>query len=98
MRYEKLLREAALPCTKPIFVPGTFSDGAVYYRPCLGADGTAHNGGLINARLKPNPHYHPPLKWVSLDIETTRHGELYCIDLEGCGDRGCLLYARATEW
>src|SRR5690606_23419184 len=27
------------------------------------------------------------LKWVSLDIETTRHGELYCIGLEGCGDR-----------
>lgn len=22
-----------------------------------------------------------------LDIETTRHGELYCIGLEGCGDR-----------
>lgn len=50
-------------------------------------DGSAHNGGLINARLKPNPHYRPPLKWVSLDIETTRHGELYCIGLEGCGDR-----------
>ena len=50
-------------------------------------DGTAYNGGLINARLKPNPHYRPPLKWVSLDIETTRHGELYCIGLEGCGDR-----------
>ncbi len=42
---------------------------------------------LINARLKPNPHYRPPLKWVSLDIETTRHGELYCIGLEGCGQR-----------
>ncbi|EKM6459781.1 DNA polymerase II, partial [Cronobacter dublinensis] len=42
---------------------------------------------LINARLKPNPHYRPPLKWVSLDIETTRHGELYCIGLEGCGSR-----------
>ncbi|MEM6160350.1 DNA polymerase II [Erwinia sp. P6884] len=42
---------------------------------------------LINARLKPHPHYRPPLKWVSLDIETTRHGELYCIGLEGCGRR-----------
>jgi DNA polymerase-2 len=37
--------------------------------------------------MKPNPHYRPPLKWVSLDIETSRHGELYCIGLEGCGQR-----------
>ncbi|MCS5959600.1 hypothetical protein LNP74_00655 [Klebsiella pneumoniae subsp. pneumoniae] len=28
--------------------------------------------------MKPNPDYRPPLKWVSLDIETSRHGELYC--------------------
>lgn len=42
---------------------------------------------LVNARLKPHPDYRPPLKWVSLDIETTRHGELYCIGLEGCGRR-----------
>jgi len=50
-------------------------------------DGDEHEGALINARLKPSPHYRPPLKWVSLDIETTRHGELYCIGLEGCGQR-----------
>ncbi|MBK4724900.1 DNA polymerase II [Pantoea agglomerans] len=42
---------------------------------------------LIKTRLKPHPSYRPPLKWVSLDIETTRHGELYCIGLEGCGQR-----------
>ncbi|WP_456310103.1 DNA polymerase II [Serratia proteamaculans] len=42
---------------------------------------------LIQTRLKPHPSYRPPLKWVSLDIETTRHGELYCIGLEGCGQR-----------
>lgn len=42
---------------------------------------------LVNARLKPHPDYRPPLQWVSLDIETTRHGELYCIGLEGCGQR-----------
>ncbi|AUX73706.1 DNA polymerase II [Erwinia pyrifoliae] len=42
---------------------------------------------LVNARLKPHPDYRPPLKWVSLDIETTRHGELYCIGLEGCAQR-----------
>ena len=42
---------------------------------------------LTQTRLKPHPSYRPPLKWVSLDIETTRHGELYCIGLEGCGQR-----------
>ncbi|STE52264.1 DNA polymerase II [Escherichia coli] len=46
-----------------------------------------HNGTIVNARLKPHPDYRPPLKWVSIDIETTRHGELYCIGLEGCGQR-----------
>ncbi len=65
-------------------------------------DGTAQNGSLINARLKPNPTYRPPLKWVSLDIETTRHGELYCIGLEGCGDRVVYMLgprmARRPRW
>lgn len=36
MRYENCCARRASPCAKPIFVPGTFSDGAVYYRPCLG--------------------------------------------------------------
>ncbi|HEI8866825.1 TPA: DNA polymerase II [Serratia odorifera] len=45
------------------------------------------NGPLLNAQLKPAPHYRPRLKMVSLDIETTAHGELYSIALEGCGQR-----------
>ncbi|MDR0217337.1 MAG: DNA polymerase II [Enterobacteriaceae bacterium] len=38
-------------------------------------------------QLKPNPDYRPSLKWVSLDIETSQHGELYSIGLAGCGDK-----------
>lgn len=49
--------------------------------------GQPRGNSLVEARVKPNPTYRPPLKWVSLDIETTRHGELYCIGLEGCGQR-----------
>ena len=49
--------------------------------------GQPRGNSLVDARVKPNPTYRPPLKWVSLDIETTRHGELYCIGLEGCGQR-----------
>ncbi|WP_413502789.1 DNA polymerase II [Serratia proteamaculans] len=45
------------------------------------------NGPLINGQMKPAPEYRPTLKLVSLDIETTTHGELYSIALEGCGQR-----------
>jgi DNA polymerase-2 len=45
------------------------------------------NGPLLNGQLKPAPGYRPHLKLVSLDIETTSHGELYSIALEGCGQR-----------
>ena len=49
--------------------------------------GEQRGDSVVNARLKPHPDYRPQLKWVSLDIETTEHGELYCIGLEGCGQR-----------
>ncbi|MCW2476060.1 DNA polymerase II [Candidatus Symbiopectobacterium sp. NZEC151] len=42
---------------------------------------------VVQAQMKPCPDYRPRLKLVSLDIETSRHGELYCIGLEGCGQR-----------
>lgn len=87
MRYEKLLREAGVTLYEAdIRPPERFLMERFITAP-VWVDGTDHSGSLVNARLKPNPHYRPPLKWVSLDIETTRHGELYCIGLEGCGDR-----------
>ncbi|WP_150806347.1 DNA polymerase II [Pseudomonas fluorescens] len=45
------------------------------------------SGTLLEAQMKPAPDYRPPLKLVSLDIETTAQGELYSIALEGCGER-----------
>ncbi|WP_042818748.1 DNA polymerase II [Yersinia wautersii] len=45
------------------------------------------HGPLLNTQLKPADDYRPTLKLVSLDIETSEHGELYCIGLEGCGQR-----------
>jgi DNA polymerase-2 len=45
------------------------------------------NGPLLDGHMKPAPGYRPNLKLVSLDIETTAHGELYSIALEGCGQR-----------
>ena len=50
--------------------------------------GTADASGLLlDAQIKPAPDYRPQLKLVSLDIETTEHGDLYSIALEGCGQR-----------
>ena len=47
-----------------------------------------HDPALIrDAQLKPDGDYRPALRLVSLDIETNQHGELYCIGLEGCGQR-----------
>jgi DNA polymerase-2 len=48
---------------------------------------TDAQGVLTNAQLKPCAEYRPALRLVSLDIETTEQGELYCIGLEGCGQR-----------
>jgi len=87
MRYHKLLREGGVTVYEAdIRPPERFLMERFITAP-VWVDGEAHNGSLINARLKPHPDYRPPLKWVSLDIETTRHGELYCIGLEGCGQR-----------
>lgn len=44
-------------------------------------------GALLDGQMKPAPDYRPRLRLVSLDIETTLHGELYSIALEGCGQR-----------
>ncbi|WP_229332918.1 DNA polymerase II [Halomonas sp. KAO] len=48
---------------------------------------TDGEGGWVEARLRPSPHYRPRLRTVSLDIETSGQGELYSIALEGCGQR-----------
>ena len=51
-------------------------------------DGTPDaTGALLDAQMKPASDYRPPLKLVSLDIETTAQGDLYSIALEGCGER-----------
>ncbi|MHA7680222.1 DNA polymerase II [Cupriavidus sp. PET2-C1] len=51
------------------------------------ANDASGKGPLLNSQMKPGPAYRPRLKLVSLDIETTAHGDLYSIALEGCGQR-----------
>ncbi|MFK0310958.1 DNA polymerase II [Pseudomonas sp. NPDC090233] len=52
-------------------------------------------GVICAAQLKPSPHYRPPLRLVSLDIETSERGELYSIALEGCGQRQVFMLGAA---
>ncbi|WP_312203735.1 DNA polymerase II [Kosakonia cowanii] len=87
MRFEKLLREGSVTVYEGDVRPPERYLMERFITAPVWVDGEPRGNALVNARLKPSPHYRPPLKWVSLDIETTRHGELYCIGLEGCGQR-----------
>jgi len=46
---------------------------------------------LLDATIRPQQGYRPRLRMASLDIETTERGELYCIGIEGCGQRTVLM-------
>lgn len=87
IRLEKLLRDGGVTVYEADirpperFLMERFITAPVWF------SGQPQDEVLLDTRLKPAPEYRPPLKWVSLDIETNRHGELYCIGLEGCGQR-----------
>ncbi len=87
MRLEKRLREEGITVYEADIRPPERYLMERFITAPVWVEGERQGNALTNARLKPSPHYRPPLKWVSLDIETTRHGELYCIGLEGCGQR-----------
>jgi DNA polymerase-2 len=53
----------------------------------FGGQPGAGGGPLLDGQMKPASGYRPHLRPVSLDIETSAHGELYSIALEGCGQR-----------
>jgi DNA polymerase-2 len=85
---DKRLRKAGLDVLEADIRPPErylmerFITAPVSFSGTPGADGILHD-----AQLKPAPSYRPRLRLVSLDIETTLHGELYSIALEGCGQR-----------
>lgn len=86
-RIEKRLREQGIPVYEADIRPPERYLMERFITAPVWFDGEQRGDSVVNARLKPHPDYRPPLKWVSLDIETTQHGELYCIGLEGCGQR-----------
>ncbi|HDT6545272.1 TPA: DNA polymerase II [Kluyvera ascorbata] len=87
IRLEKVLRENGITVYEADIRPPERYLMERFITAPVWVEGEKSATGLRNARMKPHPEYRPPLKWVSLDIETSRHGELYCIGLEGCGQR-----------
>ncbi|MEW5558940.1 DNA polymerase II [Enterobacter asburiae] len=87
MRLEKLLRTEGITVYEADIRPPERYLMERFITAPVWVEGEAQGNTLVNVRMKPSPHYRPPLKWVSLDIETTRNGELYCIGLEGCGQK-----------
>lgn len=85
-RAEKILADAGIPLYEAdIRPPERYLMERFITAPVL-FDGTiCADGQVRDARLKPAPDYRPSLSLVSLDIETNRFGELYCIGLHGCG-------------
>jgi DNA polymerase-2 len=51
---------------------------------------------LPDSPLKPANSYRPRLRLASIDIETTSHGELYSIAIEGCGQRQVYMLGEAN--
>ncbi|MBK4713941.1 MULTISPECIES: DNA polymerase II [Tenebrionibacter/Tenebrionicola group] len=87
MRIEKKLRDGGVTVYEAdIRPPERYLMERFINAPVL-VQGEVRGNALVNARMKPAPTYRPALTWASLDIETSRHGELYCIGIEGCGQR-----------
>ncbi|RLM28168.1 DNA polymerase II [Brenneria alni] len=88
LRLEKLLREGGVQVYEAdIRPPDRFLMERFITASVWLSGEPASSGLLTQVRMKPSPDYRPDLRLVSLDIETNRHGELYCIGLEGCGQR-----------
>ncbi len=87
-RVETVLRQAGIELSEADIRPHErylmerFITAGVAFDGQMQADGQYHE-----AKLKPAPGYRPQLRLASLDIETTAQGELYCIGIEGCGQR-----------
>jgi len=88
MRLDKLLRRAGVDVFEADIRPPERYLMERFITAPVWFGGTPDGSGmLLDGQMKPAPDYRPRLKLVSLDIETTAHGELYSIALEGCGER-----------
>ncbi|WJV53332.1 DNA polymerase II [Pectobacteriaceae bacterium CE90] len=88
LRLGKQLQEAGITVYEAdIRPPERFLMERFITAPVWFSGETTASGLIDQVKMKPDPTYRPQLTLVSLDIETNRNGELYCIGLEGCGQR-----------
>ncbi|CNE71135.1 DNA polymerase II [Yersinia nurmii] len=88
MRLEKLLKEGGVNVYEAdIRPPERYLMERFITAPVWFSGQPDKNGTLLSTRMKPAEAYRPPIKLLSLDIETSERGELYSIGLEGCGQR-----------
>ncbi|MGF6746473.1 DNA polymerase-2 [Paraburkholderia sp. MM5482-R1] len=91
--FEKRLREGGVDVYEADIQPPErymmerFITAPVWFSGVPQQNGSGLDGPWLDSELKPSNDYRPPLKLVSLDIETSAHAELYSIALEGCGER-----------
>ncbi|WP_028997049.1 DNA polymerase II [Azohydromonas australica] len=88
LRVEKLLKRAGVPVFEAdIRPPERYMMERFITAPVRFSGTPDHRGVVLHARMKPAPGYRPRLRLASLDVETSQHGELYSIAIEGCGQR-----------
>ncbi|WP_029000445.1 DNA polymerase II [Azohydromonas australica] len=88
LRAERLLRHAGIPLSEAdIRPPERYMMERFITAPVRFCGIPDASGTLRHARMKPAPDYRPRLRLASLDVETSEHGELYSIAIEGCGER-----------
>ena len=97
MLLDKLLRKAGVDVYEADIRPPERYLMERFITAGVSFTGTEDAHGIVtDAQIKPAPDYRPTLRLVSLDIETTEHGELYSIALEGCGQRDVYMLGPAN--
>ncbi|TKI08734.1 DNA polymerase II [Martelella alba] len=96
VRLEKRLHEAGIPLYEADIRPVERYLMERFITAPVAFEGRPRPDGVVDdARLRPSVDYRPALNLVSLDIETNRFGELYCIGLHGCGQRQVYMLGEA---
>ncbi len=88
LRAEKPLKRAGVPVFEAdVRPPERYMMERFITAPVRFSGTPDYQGVVRHARMRPAPDYRPRLRLASLDVETSQHGELYSIAIEGCGER-----------
>jgi DNA polymerase-2 len=97
MKLDKRLREAGVSVYEAdIRPPERYLMERFITAPVVFGGREVDQTTLADGWLRPAPDFRPELRLVSLDIETSEHGELYSIALEGCGQRQVYMLGSPT--